>query len=107
MTDLFVANDFVCRFNSIHDRHLDIHKNEIIVILFAQHDGLFSVGCYGDIDTKFIKSCGDEFLIDSIVFSNENTEIGECHLRFFRDDRFSISSISGQFIECAECFGII
>ena len=72
---LFIVEDLMGRFDTVHDRHLDIHKEQVIVICFTLFKGFETVVCKINSDTVLFKDTFDQFLVDDIIFRHKDLRI--------------------------------
>ena len=81
---LFKVENFVCCFNTVHNRHLNIHEEQVVVIVSAFFKRFKTIVCNIDCNAMVFKDTFDQFLVDDVVFGNKDFCIKLCCLCLYR-----------------------
>jgi hypothetical protein len=81
---VFVAPDHAGSLESIDLRHLDGHKDEVVLVLLVEFVGLLAIHRQSDGPTPSAEGGANHFLVDGVVFGNQDAQV-----RDFRHGRGS------------------
>ena len=68
----FMLADLSRRFVAIHDRHLAIHENQIVSAALPGLECRLPIGRHVDSIAQFLQNAAGDFLIDDIVFGQQD-----------------------------------
>ncbi len=73
---------------TIHNRHLEIHKDQVIAFaLLQKRDGFFSVHGQADLSPALSQHMVHQLLVDLVVFGHEESSAGEAlAMKMIRQD---------------------
>ena len=97
----FILQNLVCRLHTAHYRHLHIHKDHIVAIGLTRLKRLFSIVGKRDIETELLQYDTDKFLVDGVVFGNQDLKrLRLCFRRFLNSFRLHNLWLDGNMLFC-------